>query len=159
MWALFSENVCKNERIGSHRGGVCWARPLDLPMYCHSHVGHTCMCLCSTQIHAAKPCSNFCPSVHLSVVLVQRHWQIRGLRQCANRHPNGTQLFHFRVRYCQKAPVSEVGTPLQAGPRPQQEILHPPLLKCHTFSAQQSIRTKVCSYFIDAFKCNTLNEH
>ena len=28
MWALFGENVCKNERIGSHRGGgVRRARP------------------------------------------------------------------------------------------------------------------------------------
>ena len=32
-WALFGENVCENERIGSHRGGgVCPARPLDPPM-------------------------------------------------------------------------------------------------------------------------------
>ena len=32
MWPLFDENVCKNERIGSHRGGgVHWARPLDPP--------------------------------------------------------------------------------------------------------------------------------
>ena len=23
-WALFSENVCENERIGSHRGGRAW---------------------------------------------------------------------------------------------------------------------------------------
>ena len=22
-WALFGENVCENERIGSHRGGAC----------------------------------------------------------------------------------------------------------------------------------------
>ena len=29
-WALFSENVCENERIGSHRGGAC--APLDPPM-------------------------------------------------------------------------------------------------------------------------------
>ena len=27
MWALFGENVCKNERIGSHGGGVRRARP------------------------------------------------------------------------------------------------------------------------------------
>ena len=27
MWALFSENVCKNERIGSHGGGMHWACP------------------------------------------------------------------------------------------------------------------------------------
>ena len=26
-WALFGENVCKNERIGSHRGGVRQAHP------------------------------------------------------------------------------------------------------------------------------------
>ena len=26
-WALFGENVCENERIGSHRGGVRRARP------------------------------------------------------------------------------------------------------------------------------------
>ena len=32
MQALFGENVCKNERIGSHRGGVHPARPLDPPM-------------------------------------------------------------------------------------------------------------------------------
>ena len=31
MQALFGENVCENERIGSHRG-VHLARPLDLPM-------------------------------------------------------------------------------------------------------------------------------
>ena len=30
--ALFSENLCKNERVGSHRGVVCWAHPLDPPM-------------------------------------------------------------------------------------------------------------------------------
>ena len=27
MWALFSKNVCKNERIGSHKGGMCQACP------------------------------------------------------------------------------------------------------------------------------------
>ena len=27
MWALFGKNVCKNERIGSHRGGMHWAHP------------------------------------------------------------------------------------------------------------------------------------
>ena len=27
MWALFGENVCENERIGSHRGGMHWAHP------------------------------------------------------------------------------------------------------------------------------------
>ena len=32
MWALFGENVCKNERIGSHRGCVLGMPPLDLPM-------------------------------------------------------------------------------------------------------------------------------
>ena len=31
-WALFSENVWKNERIGSCRGCVCWHAPLDPPM-------------------------------------------------------------------------------------------------------------------------------
>ena len=31
-WALFGENVCENERIGSHMGGVRPARPLDPPM-------------------------------------------------------------------------------------------------------------------------------
>ena len=30
MQVLFSENVCENERTGSHRGGHA---PLDLPMY------------------------------------------------------------------------------------------------------------------------------
>ena len=30
---LFTENVCKNERIGSHRGGMHQAHPLDLPMH------------------------------------------------------------------------------------------------------------------------------
>ena len=29
MRALFGENVCKNERIGSRRGSVSRARPLD----------------------------------------------------------------------------------------------------------------------------------
>ena len=29
-WALFGENVCKNERIGSHRGGM---PPLDPPIH------------------------------------------------------------------------------------------------------------------------------
>ena len=33
--------------------------------------------------------------------------------------PNGTQFFRFRIHFCQKAPVSEVG--------PQREILDPPL--------------------------------
>ena len=32
MRALFAENVCKNERIGSCRGDMCWPRPLDPPM-------------------------------------------------------------------------------------------------------------------------------
>ena len=27
--ALFGENVCENEKIGSCRWGMCWARPLD----------------------------------------------------------------------------------------------------------------------------------
>ena len=31
-WALFGENVCKNERIGSHRGACAGHAPLDLPM-------------------------------------------------------------------------------------------------------------------------------
>ena len=30
--ALLARNVCKNERIGSHSGGVRRARPLDPPM-------------------------------------------------------------------------------------------------------------------------------
>ena len=35
MWALLTENVCENERIGSHREGVRRARPLpDPPMVC-----------------------------------------------------------------------------------------------------------------------------
>ena len=32
MQALFMENVCENERIGSRRGGVLRVRPLDPPM-------------------------------------------------------------------------------------------------------------------------------
>ena len=32
MWALFGENVCENERIGSHRGACTGHTPLDLPM-------------------------------------------------------------------------------------------------------------------------------
>ena len=31
-WVLFGKNICENERIGSHRGGVRRARPLDPPM-------------------------------------------------------------------------------------------------------------------------------
>ena len=31
-WALFSENVCENERIGSHRGTCTRHAPLDPPM-------------------------------------------------------------------------------------------------------------------------------
>ena len=31
-WALFSENVCENERIGSCMGGMHWHVPLDLLM-------------------------------------------------------------------------------------------------------------------------------
>ena len=31
-WVLFTENVCENERIWSHRVGMCQAHPLDLPM-------------------------------------------------------------------------------------------------------------------------------
>ena len=32
-WALFGENVCENETIGSHRGGACAGHaPLDPPM-------------------------------------------------------------------------------------------------------------------------------
>ena len=33
-WVLFGENVHKNERIGSHTGGMRPARPLDPPMQC-----------------------------------------------------------------------------------------------------------------------------
>ena len=32
MQVLFGENVCENERIGSCRGGMHLAHPLDLPM-------------------------------------------------------------------------------------------------------------------------------
>ena len=33
MWALFTENVCKNERIESRRGGACAGHAsLDPPM-------------------------------------------------------------------------------------------------------------------------------
>ena len=32
-WALFGENVCKNERIGSHRGACAGHAPLDPPMH------------------------------------------------------------------------------------------------------------------------------
>ena len=32
-WALFTENVCESERIGSRRGGVRRARSLDPPMF------------------------------------------------------------------------------------------------------------------------------
>ena len=40
-WAIFGRNISKNERIGSCwggggvglRGGGCWRRPLDPPMY------------------------------------------------------------------------------------------------------------------------------
>ena len=32
MQVLFGKNLCKNERIGSLRGDVRRARPLDLPM-------------------------------------------------------------------------------------------------------------------------------
>ena len=32
MQALFAENVCKNERIGSHRRACAWHDPLDPPM-------------------------------------------------------------------------------------------------------------------------------
>ena len=39
MWALFSENVCKNERIGSHRGACArHAPPPDLPMPLSSYL-------------------------------------------------------------------------------------------------------------------------
>ena len=32
-WALFGENVCENERIGSHWGGACASgAPLDSPI-------------------------------------------------------------------------------------------------------------------------------
>ena len=33
-WALFSENVCENKRIGSCRGGMHQHAPLDPPMLC-----------------------------------------------------------------------------------------------------------------------------
>ena len=32
MWALFGENVCKNDRIGSHGGACAGHTPLDPPM-------------------------------------------------------------------------------------------------------------------------------
>ena len=35
MWALFGENVCKNERIGSHGGRVLGMPALDPPMVSH----------------------------------------------------------------------------------------------------------------------------
>ena len=37
-WALFGENVCKNKRIGSHRGGMCWAHP---PRSTNAKFGHS----------------------------------------------------------------------------------------------------------------------
>ena len=40
-WALFTENVCENERVGFRRGGVRRARPLDPPMvYVMEFNGH-----------------------------------------------------------------------------------------------------------------------
>ena len=48
MWALFAENVCENERIGSRRGGVRPARPLDPPMAtvhtCANRIGFCRIC-------------------------------------------------------------------------------------------------------------------
>ena len=35
-WALFSENVCENERIGSCRGGMCWHAP-PRSAYAYNH--------------------------------------------------------------------------------------------------------------------------
>ena len=34
--------------------------------------------------------------------------------------PIGTQFFHFRISFCQKAPVSEVGAPFQQNHPPSQ---------------------------------------
>ena len=43
MWALFGENVCENERIGSHRGGVRRAHPpRSANAYCFSVGKHSC---------------------------------------------------------------------------------------------------------------------
>ena len=45
--ALFGENVCKNERIGSHGGGgggVRPARPLDPPMHYVKDLRTTVIC-------------------------------------------------------------------------------------------------------------------
>ena len=51
-WHFFSENVCKNERIGSHGGGVRRARPPDPPMKTIHYVAlcvffpYTCSSVC-----------------------------------------------------------------------------------------------------------------
>ena len=37
-WALFGENVCENERIGSHRGRAPGTAPLDPPMSLHNQL-------------------------------------------------------------------------------------------------------------------------
>ena len=41
-WAPFSENVCKNERIGSHRGCALGTPPLDPPMLSQQEVNAIC---------------------------------------------------------------------------------------------------------------------
>ena len=44
MWALFGENVCKNKRIGSHRGWCAPGMPpLDPPMHNISNGSPTCL--------------------------------------------------------------------------------------------------------------------
>ena len=45
MWALFSENVCKNERIGSHRG---WRAPGTPPRSANAYcLGYMIPCISS----------------------------------------------------------------------------------------------------------------
>ena len=57
------------------------------------------------------------------------HWWIQGGTPGVHP-PNRIQFFHFRICFCQKAYVSEVGAP-------QREILDPPLysFNCHKILA------------------------
>ena len=60
MWALFGENVCENERIGSHRGGRApGTPPLDPPMLFHIHSANDHMDITSICTYV-RPTLTYC---------------------------------------------------------------------------------------------------
>ena len=64
--------------------------------------------------------------------MYSKHDAIVSIGGSRGRPPtSGIRFFHFRIRFRQKAPVSEVGAP-------PQEILDPPLVRCTLYHTQSS---------------------